>query len=60
MQVLGLKAAYLSAWRVWRVDDSDDMAKTMAALDKALAYAERAAKFALGKRRTEAKTATDV
>ncbi|MDX2142101.1 MAG: hypothetical protein SFV19_01990 [Rhodospirillaceae bacterium] len=54
MQVMGLKAAYLSALRVWRSDDSTDMAKTMAALDKALGYAERAAKFAFGKRRGNA------
>ncbi|MBL8630000.1 MAG: hypothetical protein JNM81_10255 [Rhodospirillaceae bacterium] len=47
----GLKLAYLSALRAWRDDDSADMAKTMAALDKALGYAEKAATFMAGKRR---------
>jgi AcrR family transcriptional regulator len=50
-QTEGLKAVYLSALRAWRSDDSDDMAKTMAALDKALGYAEKAASFVKGKRR---------
>jgi ubiquinone biosynthesis protein COQ9 len=42
-QVMGLKAVYLSALRAWQKDESTDMAKTMAALDRALGYAERAA-----------------
>jgi AcrR family transcriptional regulator len=34
-------AAYLSAMRVWRADDSTDLARTMAALDAALRRIER-------------------
>ncbi|MBL8643272.1 MAG: hypothetical protein JNK21_05015 [Rhodospirillaceae bacterium] len=48
-QMMGLKAVYLSALRAWRTDDSTDMARTMAALDKALGFAERAASFAAGR-----------
>jgi len=36
----GLAAVYLSTMRTWVKDDSDDMATTMAALDKALDRAE--------------------
>lgn len=39
-KVTGLVGVYLYALRVWKNDDSPDMAKTMAALDKALDYAE--------------------
>ncbi|MCB2108739.1 MAG: hypothetical protein KDE14_13610 [Rhodobacteraceae bacterium] len=42
-RVHGLKLVQVSALRAWMNDDSDDMAKTMAALDKALNLAERAA-----------------
>ena len=45
--VTGLKAVYLAGLRTWQKDESSDMAKTMAALDKALGYAERAANFSL-------------
>ncbi|MSO96780.1 MAG: hypothetical protein EXR11_00970 [Rhodospirillaceae bacterium] len=57
-QMMGLKAVYLSALRAWRVDESSDMAKTMAALDKALGFAERAANFASmrGRKRDTAET----
>lgn len=34
-------AAYLSAMRVWRSDDSSDLARTMAALDARLRRVER-------------------
>ncbi len=34
-------AAYLSAMRVWRGDDSSDLARTMAALDRSLRRIER-------------------
>ncbi len=51
-QTEGLKAVYLAALRAWRNDDSEDMAKTMSALDKALGYAEKAASFVKGKRRS--------
>jgi AcrR family transcriptional regulator len=37
----GLSAVYLSALRTWLKDESADKAKTMAALDRALARAER-------------------
>lgn len=49
----GLQAVYLSALRHWLRDDSADMAKTMAALDKALNWAERAASFKLRPARQE-------
>jgi AcrR family transcriptional regulator len=38
-RVKALAALYLGVVRVWLTDDSEDMAKTMAALDKALARA---------------------
>lgn len=44
-RVQGLKAVMACALRAWMNDDSADMAKTMAALDKALARAERLAGF---------------
>lgn len=53
-QVVGLQAVYLSAMRTWVDDDTEDMAKTMAALDKALGHAERAANFIAGRRRAAA------
>ncbi|MGF1592444.1 MAG: TetR family transcriptional regulator [Kiloniellaceae bacterium] len=40
LRVKGLSAIYLSTLRVWLRDDSDDMAKTMAHLDKQLARAD--------------------
>lgn len=48
VQIMGLKAVYLSALRAWKTDESADMAKTMAALDKGLGVAEQAANFSLG------------
>jgi AcrR family transcriptional regulator len=42
-QVTGLVGVYLCVVRTWRDDDSADMTKTMAALDKALDYAESTA-----------------
>jgi ubiquinone biosynthesis protein COQ9 len=44
-QAAGITAVYLSALWVWMNDESPDMAKTMAALDKALSFAERVAVF---------------
>lgn len=41
VRVLGL--IYLDIFRTWRADDSDDMAKTMKALDKRLEQAEQLA-----------------
>ncbi len=40
LRVKGLAAIHLSVLRVWFGDDSDDMAQTMAALDKRLRQAE--------------------
>lgn len=41
IKVAGLTAIYLKTLRTWKDDDSVDMAKTMAALDKALGRAEQ-------------------
>ena len=38
---VGLAAVYLEAFRAWARDESEDMARTMAALDRALARADR-------------------
>jgi AcrR family transcriptional regulator len=40
-RIEGLAAVYLAVLRVWLDDDSDDLAPTMAALDKRLRQAER-------------------
>ena len=45
IRIKGLAAIYLSTLRIWINDDSPDMAKTMAHLDKALAKAEKLANF---------------
>ena len=57
-QMMGLKAVYLSALRIWQKDESPDMAKVMAALDRNLGYAERAAQFSFS-RFTQRRTTTD-
>ncbi len=41
LKVAGLTALYLKILRVWKSDDSEDMAKTMAELDKSLGHAEQ-------------------
>ena len=41
LRVAGLAAIYLFVLRTWREDESADMGKTMAALDRALARTER-------------------
>ena len=41
LRVHGLSAVYLNALRVWFRDDSPDMAKTMAAVDRGLTMADR-------------------
>lgn len=41
LRVRSLQALFLLVYKVWRDDDTDDMAKTMAALDKHLAKAEQ-------------------
>lgn len=40
-RVAGLSVIYLYALRIWKDDDTSDMAKTMAALDRALDRTER-------------------
>jgi hypothetical protein len=42
LRVKGLSALYLSTLRVWFRDDSDDLSKTMAALDRGLLRIDRA------------------
>ena len=46
----GLLAVWLAVLRVWREDTSEDMATTMAALDRALAQAERVNGWIMGRR----------
>ncbi len=41
IRIKGLAAVYLAVMRVWLGDDSEDMSRTMAALDKRLRQAER-------------------
>ncbi len=43
MRVRGLGLVYAKAFRAWLGDDTDDLAKTMAALDKGLVKAEQLA-----------------
>ena len=45
LRAKGLMAVYLWALRAWLDDDSQDLARTMAALDRGLRQAEAAAKF---------------
>lgn len=47
----GLAAIYVSTFFTWLRDDSEDMAKTMASLDRALARADRLAALCWGRRR---------
>jgi len=41
LRIAGLAVVYARAFRVWLEDDSSDLGKTMAALDRGLAQAER-------------------
>lgn len=41
LRIRSLQALFLLVYKVWREDDTDDMAKTMAALDKHLTKAEQ-------------------
>ncbi len=50
----GLAVVYASLLPLWLRDDSDDMAKTMAALDRRLARAESLASLVWGRSRVEA------
>lgn len=45
LRVAGLTAVYLAVLRVWKDDDSRDLAKTMAALDRYLDRAEQCAQM---------------
>lgn len=49
-RIQGFKLVLACALRTWMDDDSEDLAKTMAALDRALARAERFATFRPGQR----------
>src|ERR1700690_341206 len=53
VRVKGLSAVYLAGLRAWFRDESEDKAKTMAALDRALSRAERLAS-GLGRHRKRA------
>ncbi|HTW26348.1 MAG TPA: TetR family transcriptional regulator [Acetobacteraceae bacterium] len=50
LRVKGLLAVWLATVRAWQADDSADLSATMAALDRALARAERAAAWLPGDR----------
>jgi ubiquinone biosynthesis protein COQ9 len=52
VRIQGLKAVMAYALRAWMTDDSADMAKTMAALDRALGRAEQFANFSFTRRRS--------
>lgn len=54
LKAKGLALVYADAFRVWLKDDSEDLGRTMAALDKGLRRAEKAACFLAGARRREA------
>jgi len=56
LKAKGLAAVWLAALRVWRRDDSPDMARTMAALDRSLRRAERLVRLlpATGRARRDA------
>lgn len=48
IRIKGLAAVWLNCLNVWFRDDSEDLSKTMAELDKSLARAERAANWFAG------------
>jgi AcrR family transcriptional regulator len=51
LRVKGLAAVSLAGLRAWMRDDTEDMAKTMAAVDRALAQAERLSRLLPGAHR---------
>ena len=53
IRIQGFKAVLAAALRAWMTDDSTDLAKTMAALDRGLNRAEKLAGFAKFRRRQE-------
>ena len=46
LRVAGLTGLYLDTLRIWKTDDSPDLGKTMAALDKHLSRAEKCSAMA--------------
>jgi ubiquinone biosynthesis protein COQ9 len=54
LRVRGLVAVWLWTLRAWQTDESADLSTTMAALDRALGHAERAAGWLGGSRATPA------
>ncbi len=56
-RIQGLKAVAAYTLRAWMQDDSADLSKTMAALDKALTRAEKLASFTGFRRRGETESA---
>ena len=58
LRIKGLALVYLNALRVWLEDDSPDMARTMAAVDKGLRRAEQLARSLpyAGRRRASSKS----
>ncbi|MBV8167764.1 MAG: TetR family transcriptional regulator, partial [Alphaproteobacteria bacterium] len=51
LRIAGLTVVYATAFRAWLADDGADLGKTMAALDRGLAQAERWASALPGARR---------
>ncbi len=59
LRAKGLALVYADAFRVWLADDTTDMAKTMAALDRGLRRAEAAVRGLANLRRRRPPPATD-
>lgn len=59
VRVQGLKAVLACALNAWVRDDSDDMAKTMSALDKALNRAESLSRFRMRRPKNDAPAASE-
>ena len=57
MRIQGLKAVTAFALRAWMTDDSADLSKTMAALDRALNRAEKLAGMTSFRRRAKSEDA---
>jgi hypothetical protein len=54
LRTRGLVGVWLYALRTWQSDQSEDLSATMAALDRALRWAERAEQWLPGHRRSTA------
>ena len=59
LQVEGLGIVYLGAFRAWIEDDSEDLGKTMSALDKGLGRADSLARWLQGLRRGRQEATAD-